>query len=174
MHGPSTLTSDITSSEKQSKTGKSHSNIYQLMKTQWIYSPNCSRRPNSATSLNCWDLGMLMRADRAKDLCDLRGSVEDIWVRLVLLLHIHLIFFSFLGLHTLYGSSLYLGDENHMTSHLHLHEAEILFSSVPWIYSFIHLLLHHCILRYLFLLLLYCLVLIYLVICMILWLKIDL
>ena len=33
--------------------------------------------------------------------------------------------FSFLGLHTLYRSSLYLGDENHMTSHLHLHEAEM-------------------------------------------------
>ena len=52
-------------------------------------------------------------------------SVEDISVRLVLLLHIHLIVFSFLGLHTLYGGSLYLGGKNHMTSHLHLHEAEM-------------------------------------------------
>ena len=51
--------------------------------------------------------------------------VEDIRVRHVLLLHIHLIVFSFLGLYTLYGSSLYLGGENHMTSHLHLHEAEM-------------------------------------------------
>ena len=33
-----------------------------------------------------------MRADRAKDSCDSRGSVEDIRVRLVLLLHILLRF----------------------------------------------------------------------------------
>ena len=64
------------------------------------------------------------------------ASVEDIRVRLILLHHIHLILFPFLGLHTLYGSSLYLGDKNRMTSHLHLHEAEILFSGVPQIYSF--------------------------------------
>ena len=38
---------------------------------------------------------MLMQADRAKDLCNSRGSVEDIQVRLVHLLHIHLIFFPF-------------------------------------------------------------------------------
>ena len=106
------------------------------MKTQRIYSPNHSRRPNSTTSLNCWDLGMLMWADRAKDSCDSRGSAEDIWVRLDHLLHIHLILFFFLWLHTLYRSSLYLGDKNRMTFHLHLHEAEILFSRVPWIYSF--------------------------------------
>ena len=125
MHGPSTLISDITLSEKQSKMGKLHLNIYQLMKTWWIYSPNCLQRPNSAVSLNCWDLRMLMQADGLKDSCDLRGSVEDIQVRLILLLHIHLIVFSFLGLHTIYGSSLNLGDKNHMTSHLHLHKAEM-------------------------------------------------
>ena len=72
-----------------------------------------------------------MQADRLKDSCDSRRSVEDIQVRLIFLLHIYLIVFSFLGLHILYGSSLYLGDKNCMTSHLHLHTAEIFISSVP-------------------------------------------
>ena len=59
-HRPSTLISNITSSEKQLKMGKLHLNIYQLMKTQWIYSPNHLQRANSAVSLNCWNSRMLM------------------------------------------------------------------------------------------------------------------
>ena len=76
MLRPSTLISDITLSKKWLKMGKLQLNIYQPTKTQQIYSPNCSQRPNSAVTLNCWDLRMLMWPDRLKGLCNSRGVLK--------------------------------------------------------------------------------------------------
>ena len=91
------------------------------MKTWLIYSPNHLWRLSSSVLSNCWDLSC---SDGSKDSCNSRGRYLSAIIRHLIILII-LFYFIFWDHITIFGHSLYVGHENHLTSHLPFYKAEM-------------------------------------------------